>query len=118
MRQFSTEDVTRLQKLSWRRHRVPGVKYALLRLNLLKREIVVLLQGEAGTRYPLHRHRGVEEIFMLAGDLAIDGKTYRVGDYIRSKAGSTHALQTRTGCLCFVRTVLGEEFLEEIPAVT
>lgn len=116
MKRFSAFEVTRLGQMKWRRHRVKGVTFVLLHFNLFTREAVVLLRAEPETRYPLHRHKGIEEIFMLVGDLVIGERTYGVGDYIRSEAKSTHVLESRTGCLCFIRT-FGDQILPE-PSVS
>jgi anti-sigma factor ChrR (cupin superfamily) len=115
MNRFSNSEAARLRGMKWRRHRVKGVTYALLHFNLFTREVVVLLRAEPGTRYPLHRHRGIEEIFMLAGDLVIGERTYAVGDYIRSEAKSVHVVESRTGCLCYIRT-FGDQILRETSA--
>jgi len=100
------------QDLVWQPHRVPGVMIARLHVDTVKHEVVGLFRAEAGVRYPLHRHAGVEEIFMLQGDLVIAGKVYGSGDYIRSEPGSIHAPETTGGCMFFFRTSCDDEYFE------
>lgn len=101
----------RAADVRWRPHRVPGVAIAKLYKDSVKREIVCLLRAEAGVCYPSHRHASVEEIFMLEGDLVINGEVYGVGDYIRSAPGSIHSPHTRNGCMFLIRTSLHDEIL-------
>jgi|SRR6476469_2117286 len=95
----------------WRNHPVPGVTMARLSVDKAKREIVCLLRAEPGVTYPPHRHAAVEEIFMLEGDLEVDGEVYGRGDYIRSSPGSIHSPYTSTGCMFFIRTSIDDEML-------
>jgi len=112
-RQLSPKNriVVRQQDLVWEPHKVPGVTVAPLHVDLVKQEVVALLRAEAGVHYPLHRHAIAEEIYMLEGDLIIDGESYGAGDYIRSKPGSTHHPSTVGGCMFLVRTSLSDEYL-------
>lgn len=104
------ELVMRSQNIVWQPHPVPGVMIATLHVDPVKREITGLLRAEPGVRYPLHRHAAIEEMFMLEGDLAIAGQVYGAGDYIRSHPGSSHAPETRGGCMFFFRTSLDDEY--------
>lgn len=101
----------RAADVHWKPHPVPGVTIALLYKDTARREIVCLLRAEPGVRYPAHRHAGIEEIFMLEGDLVIDGVVYSKGDYIRSSPGTIHHPHTPSGCMFFIRTCLDDEIL-------
>lgn len=98
------------QDIVWQPHPVPGVAIATLHVDPVNREMVGLLKAAAGVHYPLHRHAGVEEIFMVEGDLVIGEEVYSSGDYIRSSPGSVHAPETRGGCMFFFRTSLDDEY--------
>ena len=74
----------RSSDLKWRPYRAAGVEVALLYLDRANRMSSALLKAAAGVVYPLHQHQGIEEIYMLEGELVIDGQVYRAGDYIRS----------------------------------
>ncbi|AKG22467.1 cupin domain-containing protein [Calothrix sp. 336/3] len=102
----------RSTELNWKPHRIPGVMIARLNFDPVRREVTCLLRAEAGVRYPLHRHAGVEEIFMLEGDLVIGEEVYGKGDYILSTPSSIHAPETRGGCMFFVRTSVDDEYPE------
>ncbi len=116
VRQATSGDrlTVRFQDLAWQPYRVPGVTVAILHLDLAKREAAALLRAEPGVQYPIHRHAVDEEIYMLEGDLIIDGQVYGAGDYIRSKPTSTHAPSTAGGCMFFVRTSLHDEYFADL----
>lgn len=100
----------RSHELRWRPYRVPGVRVARLHIDTGRREVTALLQADPGVAYPIHQHAEVEEIYMLEGDLVVDGATYGAGDYLRSERGSIHAPSTQHGCMFFVRTSLDDEY--------
>jgi ChrR Cupin-like domain len=101
----------RSEQLQWVPHRCPKVQVAILHADPVTRECVGLLQAEAGLEYPAHRHGGVEEIYMLSGDLELEGITYYGGDYIRSAASSTHApAHSAGGCMFFFRSSMDDEY--------
>jgi hypothetical protein len=102
----------RSQDIQWQPHSVAGVEIAIFYTNLIKREIVGLFRAEPGMVYPLHRHGGIEEIYMLSGDLVIEDEVYSPGDYIHSQPGSVHGPHTITGCTFFFRTSMDDEFLD------
>lgn len=116
LRQATSGDrlTVRFKDLAWQPYRVPGVMVAILHLDLAKQEAAALLRAEPGVQYPIHRHAVDEEIYMLEGDLIIDGKVYGAGDYIRSKPTSTHAPSTAGGCMFFVRTSLHDEYFADL----
>jgi ChrR Cupin-like domain len=101
----------RAADLCWQPHRVPGVAIAKLYEDPIRRELVCLFRAEAGVCYPSHRHADTEEIFMLEGDLVVNGQVYGVGDYIRSAPGTIHNPHTVNGCMFFIRTSLDNEIL-------
>ena len=51
--------------------------------------------ARAGRRGPA----GIEELYLLEGDLTVEGYTMHAGDYCRAEAGSFHGeIRTKTGC--------------------
>ena len=50
-----------------------------------------LVHLSAGTRFPLHRHGGLEEAVILAGGLADGEQRLEAGDWSTAEAGSAHA---------------------------
>jgi anti-sigma factor ChrR (cupin superfamily) len=101
----------RSEERVWQPHPfVPRVTIARLFVDRARRELTCLLRAEAGVTYPYHRHAAIEEIFMLEGDLEVEGQVYHGGDYLRSSPGSTHAPYTQGGCMFFVRTSIDDEY--------
>jgi ChrR Cupin-like domain len=102
----------RFQDIKWQAHSVPGVKVSILYTDVAARRISGVLKALPGMKYPLHRHAGVEEMYMISGDLTIGTGVYGAGDYIRSHPGSAHAPQSRDGCMFFFNTSMDDEFCE------
>jgi ChrR Cupin-like domain len=97
--------------LSWESSGIPKVTIATLYHDTAKREKTGLLRAEPDMHYPPHHHGGVEEIYMLSGDLTLEGVTYYAGDYIRSAAGSDHAAAySAGGCMFFFRSSMDDRY--------
>ena len=72
----------------WLSSPVPGIEYKVLHRDEERRSTTRLLRFRAGARYPSHRHGGVEEVFVLAGSVTLNGVLLRPGDYCRAEAGT------------------------------
>ena len=103
--------IRRSHDVKWKPFGVAGISIGRLFIDKTNREITCLLRLEPGIEFPLHRHRGVEEIFMLEGDLVVEGEVCYQGDYIRSLPGSTHSSITQGGCLLLMKSSLDNEIL-------
>lgn len=103
--------IRRSHDVKWKPFGVAGISIGRLFIDKAKREITCLLRLEPGIEFPLHRHAGVEEIFMLEGDLVVEGEVCYQGDYIRSLPGSTHSSITEGGCLLLMKSSLDNEML-------
>jgi len=80
-------------RLEWRTTRHRGVAWLPLHLAAegeASRDATVLIRMEPGSSYPTHRHRGIEEVLVLAGGYRDELGEHRVGDYVRYPAGSEH----------------------------
>lgn len=86
-------------KATWKQAKFGGVEYIPLNTEAGDKAGSMIVKLAANTQYPKHRHRGVEEIFVLKGTLVIGEQTLRGGDYLFSPAGSMHAMSTVEGCL-------------------
>lgn len=63
----------------------------------------VLVRMRPGDKYPRHRHAGIEEVYLLEGDLLINGISMQPGDYCRAEAGSVHSeISSERGCTFFI----------------
>jgi anti-sigma factor ChrR (cupin superfamily) len=102
----------RSQDLKWQPHRIEGVQVVHLSIDSVRRQRSLLVKAAAGVVYPFHRHEGIEEIYMLEGELIIDGEVYLAGDYIRSYPNSIHAPSTSTGCMFLIHACIDDEYFE------
>ena len=91
--------LARSSELPWREI-LPGVEAKLLNLDRETRYTTSLVRIAAGGKYPQHRHKDVEELYILSGDLHIEGATAGPGDYCRAEPDSVHReAYTVNGCL-------------------
>lgn len=103
--------IVRSNDVKWKSYGVPGVSFAKLYIDKKKREITCLMRLEPGVTFPLHRHAASEEVFVLEGDLIVEGEICHQGDYIRSLPGSIHSSLTQGGCLLLMKTSIDNEML-------
>lgn len=66
---------------------------------------VFILELDPDTRFPAHAHRGAESAYVLSGDLEVEGRFLRAGDFSRAAPGSHHrSLYSRDGCRALLIT--------------
>jgi len=76
-----------------------GISCKLLATDAEKNRVSMLVRLTPGTAYPPHRHAGVEELYMLDGELMIDDKRLYPGDYNRAEPGTgDQHVWSETGC--------------------
>jgi len=98
-------------RLDWQPGVVPGVEVKLLREDASGGRRTRLIRMAPGTIYPKHRHPEVEEVYLLEGDLVVNGVLMRAGDYCSAEANSVHdGARSPSGCT-FVVTAGANEFL-------
>ena len=67
--------------------------------------VSMLVRLLPGVEYPPHTHAGLEELFLLDGELWIDDRKLYPGDYNRAEAGSgDKRVWSETGCTCVLVT--------------
>ncbi|WP_186766520.1 cupin domain-containing protein [Puniceibacterium confluentis] len=78
-----------------------------------------LMMFAAGACSNPHRHLGMEEFYVLEGELVdCDGQVYAAGDFVSLRAGSQHFSTSPGGCKLIVthhgrtRTLTQEEWAE------
>ncbi|WP_333321438.1 cupin domain-containing protein [Microcoleus sp. T3_A4] len=103
--------IVRSNDVKWKSYGVPGVSFGKLYIDKTNRQITCLLRLEPGVTFPLHRHAASEEVFVLEGDLIVEGEICHQGDYIRSVPGSIHSSLTQGGCLLLMKTSIDNEML-------
>jgi anti-sigma factor ChrR (cupin superfamily) len=70
-----------------------------------KRVVSMLVRLARGGEYPQHAHAGVEELYLLHGELWIDERKLFPGDYHRAEAGTAdQRVWSETGCTCVLIT--------------
>lgn len=108
--------LVRAGHLAWRETGVAGIRYKPLFVDARRRYASSLVTMAPGTTYPRHRHAQAEELFLLAGDMRLDGHVLQSGDYCRAEAGTQHEpLTTETGCTFIALASLHDEFIAERP---
>lgn len=83
----------------------PGILYNVLARNIERERVTMLVRLAPGAAYPPHTHAGVEELYLLDGELWIDSKNVHPGDYHWAGPGSAdQRVWTETGCTCVLLT--------------
>ena len=83
----------------------PGISCKLLATDTERDRVAMLVRLAAGMAYPAHRHAGVEELFLLGGELWIDERKLYPGDYNRGEPGAADKrVWSETGCTCILIT--------------
>lgn len=91
----------------------PGIYVKILARDEARKSVSMLVRLDPKTDYPPHRHAGVEELHLLHGELIVDEKLLRPGDYIHAEAGSEdHRVYSETGCTCVLMTSTDDAILK------
>jgi len=100
------------QRLEWDEV-ASGISCIQLTLDEAKGNVTMLVRLVPGASYPQHRHAAAEELFLLSGELYIDGRKLQPGDYSLATQGTTdHQVWSETGCTCLLITSLNDELLK------
>lgn len=81
--------VSRSDEIPWRTL-APGIQVKMLYHDPVRKYHTSLVRMDAGAHYPSHRHREIEELFILSGELRVEGQTVHAGDYCRADSGTIH----------------------------
>jgi hypothetical protein len=83
----------------------PGIFCKLMATDTKAHRVSMLVRLLPGVDYPAHTHAGLEELFLLDGELWIDDRKLHPGDYNRAEAGSgDKRVWSETGCTCVLIT--------------
>jgi len=83
----------------------PGIECKLLATDEDRQRVSMLVRLAPGASYPPHTHAGVEELFLLDGELWIDERKLYPGDYNYGQPGAGDDLVwSETGCTCVLVT--------------
>ncbi len=87
-----------------------GIRCKLLSTDEAEDRVSMLVRLDPGISYPPHRHAGVEELYLLEGELWIDDRKLLPGDYNRAEPGTTdQRVWSATGCTCLLITSPSDE---------
>jgi len=79
--------------------RYTGVFVKSLRFDSSKqRSPTILLKFEPGASYPYHNHPAGEELYVLEGEVTIEGEQLTAGDYLYTPPHFKHAVRSNKGC--------------------
>ena len=100
------------EAIDWNRTPLPGISIKTLRDAAEDENRTLLVKMEPGTTYPTHRHKQREELFLIEGDLSLEGKTMGPGDYCFAEPESAHqTIKTASGAVFLVMHSKSDEFL-------
>lgn len=96
----------------WRQTRWDGIAWMRLHHDQTTGLTTSLVRVDPGARYPAHRHRGVEQSWVVEGSCRIGSVTIRAGDFACATAGSEHGiLESDDGCVLLMVTSAKDEVL-------
>jgi anti-sigma factor ChrR (cupin superfamily) len=101
--------------LPWQPTRFPGVEMKILWSDPDSEAFTGLFRMASGTSLPKHRHRGVEQTFVLEGSLVDDDGVCTTGNYVWREQGSVHSAHAPDGCMMIGIFQRANEFLDDSP---
>ncbi len=83
----------------------PGIECKLLASDTVRNRVSMLVRLAPGGCYPAHTHAAEEELYLLDGELWIDGRKLYPGDYNYGAPGAgDDDVRSETGCTCLLIT--------------
>lgn len=105
--------IARTETMNWQAQRVPGCWAKPLLVEPQCKIATSLVRMDPGTHFPAHRHGGPEEVFVLEGDLVLEGQKMKPGDYCHAETGTIHSESyTESGCLFLLKASQLDEIFE------
>jgi Response regulator containing a CheY-like receiver domain and an HTH DNA-binding domain len=96
--------IARTEGMEWQLGGVSGCQRKVLFVDDRQQCVTSLVRMHAGTHFPAHRHGGPEEVYMLEGDLIVEGQRMKPGDYCRAETTSIHGESyTESGCVFLLK---------------
>ena len=87
----------------------PGILCQLMATDTERHRVSILVRLLPGVNYPPHTHAGLEELFLLDGELWINDRKLYPGVYNRAEPGSgDKRVWSKTGCTCVLITSTGD----------
>lgn len=83
----------------------PGISCKLLSTDAEHHRVSMLVWLAPGVACPPHTHAGIEELYLLHGELMIEDRKLHPGDYNRAEPGTgDQFVWSGTGCMCVLLT--------------
>jgi len=96
----------------WEETGINGITTKRLFVDKKNDSVTMLVRMPPGASYPRHHHGGVEQCYVLEGDIRVGDLVFHAGDYQCAVADSIHGVQsTENGCLLFIISSLHDEVL-------
>lgn len=87
-----------------------GIQVRRLFADPQRDRITMMVKMEPGSAYPPHVHGGLEECYVLSGQLKVGKRTLSQGDFQIAPEGSTHLTQASDqGCLLLISSSYHDE---------
>lgn len=97
---------------AWEPTGVEGIEVRSLFVDPANNRMTALFRMAPGTSYIPHRHDGVEECYVVEGDLRVGDVVMRAGDYQHAAEGSIHGEQsTENGCVLLISSSMSDEIV-------
>ena len=80
-----------LTAIPWQSTRDPGVGIHFYAADRKSGRALVLIRMEPGCGYPRHRHRGPEQVLVVAGGYRDERGEHRAGQFVLYADGTEHA---------------------------
>ena len=88
-----------VENLPWQSTPFPGVEMKILWRDPNSEAFTALFRTAPGATLPKHRHRGIEQTFVLKGSLIDDDGVCTAGNFVWRDVGSVHSAHSPEGCL-------------------
>jgi DNA-binding NarL/FixJ family response regulator/quercetin dioxygenase-like cupin family protein len=106
--------IARSEGMNWRPIDAPGCQKKILFVDDREKSVTSIVRMQAGTHFPPHRHGGVEEVFILQGDLVVEGQPMKPGDYCRAERTTVHRESfTESGCVFLLKASQHDRILDD-----
>lgn len=95
--------LVRSEEGEWQATPFPGVHTKVLFNNAATGDVTSLIRVDPGGWYPSHRHAGVEQCYVLSGDVVFEDHTLHAGDYEATIPSSIHSpVRSVNGCMLLI----------------
>ena len=102
-----------VENLAWQPTNFPGVEMKVLWRDPGGEAFTGLFRAAPGAVLPKHRHRGVEQTFVLEGSLVDDDGACTAGNFVWRDPGSVHEAHSPDGCLAIGIFRKANEFVDD-----